>query len=81
MVTASLYTYAFDLLKIIRSSHKVKALWEGHKIWGGKNLPLVLMFTYVKANVRKKVLFSRTDFLPWEILFIKKLELEKTKPT
>jgi hypothetical protein len=31
--------------------------------------------------VREKVLFSRTDFLPWEILLIKKLDFEKTKPT
>ena len=35
----------------------------------------------LKANVREKVLFSRTDFLPWEILLIKKLDFEKTKPT
>ena len=32
-----------------------------------------------KANVREKVHFSRTDFLPWEILLIKKLDFEKTK--
>ena len=38
-------------------------------------------FLLLKANVRKKVFFSRTDFLPWEILLIKKLDLEKTKPT
>ena len=36
---------------------------------------------HLKANVREKVLFSRTDFLPWEILLIKKLDFEKTKPT
>ena len=35
----------------------------------------------VKANVREKVLFSRTDFLPWEILLVKMLDFEKTKPT
>ena len=31
--------------------------------------------------MREKVFFSRTDFLPWEILCIKKLDSEKTKPT
>ena len=30
--------------------------------------------------MRDKVLFSRTDFLPWEILLIKKLYFEETKP-
>ena len=34
----------------------------------------------LKANVRKKVLFSRTDFLPWEILLINKLDFEKLTP-
>ena len=29
----------------------------------------------------RKILFSQTDFLPWEILSIKKLEIDKTKPT
>ena len=29
----------------------------------------------------EKILFSRTDFLPGEILLIKKLDFEKTKPT
>ena len=40
-----------------------------------------IFLRYLKANVREKVLFSRTDFLPWEILLIKKLDFEKTKPT
>ena len=35
----------------------------------------------LKLNLQKKVLFSRTDFLPWELLVIKKSEFEKTKPT
>ena len=35
----------------------------------------------IKANVCKKVLFLQTDFLSWEILIIKKLNFEKTKPT
>ena len=29
----------------------------------------------------EKVPFSRTDFLPWEILLLKKLDIEKSKPT
>ena len=40
--------------------------------------------TYIhtlKPNLRDQVLFSRTDFLPWEFLLIKKLEFDKTKPT
>ena len=40
-----------------------------------------LVDRYLKTNVRDKVLFLRTDFLPWEILMIKKLDFEKTKPT
>ena len=31
--------------------------------------------------MREKVLFSPTDFLPWEILLIKKLDFEETNPT
>ena len=38
-------------------------------------------YSVLKANVSEKVLFLRTDFLPWEILLIKKLDFEKTKPT
>jgi hypothetical protein len=38
-------------------------------------------YQWLKANVREKVLFSRTDFLPWEIFLIKKLDFEETKPT
>ena len=37
--------------------------------------------TVVKENVREKVLVSRTDFLPWEILLIKNLDFKKTKST
>ena len=33
----------------------------------------------LKANAPEKVLFLPTDFLPWEILLIKKLEIDKTK--
>ena len=31
--------------------------------------------------MRKKVLVSRTDFLPWKLLLIKKLDFEEIKPT
>ena len=31
--------------------------------------------------MREKVLFSPTDFLPWESLLIKKLDFEETNPT
>ena len=34
----------------------------------------------IKANVHKKVPFSWTDFIRWEILFITKLANKKTKP-
>ena len=41
-----------------------------------------------KKNIGSKAKFAeestfflRTDFLPWEFLFIKKLEIEKTKTT
>ena len=30
---------------------------------------------------KEGILFSRTDFLPWEFLLTKKLEIEKTKTT
>ena len=40
-----------------------------------------LYFFFIKLNLQKKVLFSRTDFLPWEFLLIKKLEIQKTKTT
>ena len=36
---------------------------------------------FIKANVGEKVLFSRKDFLSLEILLIKKLDFEETKPT
>ena len=53
------------------------------KVWlfdfvAGTAKPLDIL---IKANVREKVLFSQTDFLPWEILLIKKLDFEETKPT
>ena len=35
----------------------------------------------LKANNAEKVFFSTNRFLPWEILLVKKLEIEKTKPT
>ena len=35
----------------------------------------------LKLNLQKKVLFSQTDFLPWEFLLIKKLEIQKTNTT
>ena len=43
-------------------------------------LPITVLWC-LKLNLQKKVLFLRTDFLPWEVLLIKKLEIEKTKPT
>ena len=36
---------------------------------------------HLKASVREKILFLQTDFLPWEILLIKKLDLKETKST
>jgi hypothetical protein len=35
----------------------------------------------LKLNYRKKVLFFALNFLPWEFLLIKKLEIQKTKAT
>ena len=35
----------------------------------------------LKANSAEKVFFSTNGFLPWEILLIKKLEIEQTKTT
>ena len=35
----------------------------------------------LKLNYRKQVFFFALNFLPWEFLFIKKLEIEKTKTT
>ena len=41
-----------------------------------------VIFATVKANVHEKVLFfSRTGFLLWDILLIKRLDFEKTKPS
>ena len=48
------------------------------KVYGGGSTSLTRS---IKPNLQKKVLFSPTDFLPWEILLIKKLEIEKTKTT
>ena len=41
------------------------------------NLPSPLS----KAKWRREGIFSTNRFLPWEILLIKKSEIEKTKPT
>ena len=37
--------------------------------------------SWIKLNYRKKVFFFALNFLPWEFLLIKKLEIEKTKTT
>ena len=56
-------------------------------IWGVASSALhngpvlkIAWFMILKLNLQKKVLFLQTDFLPWELLLIKKLEFEKTKP-
>ena len=40
-----------------------------------------LSFWTLKLNYRKKVFYFSLNFLPWEFLLIKKLEIEKTKTT
>ena len=35
----------------------------------------------LKLNYRKKVFYFALNFLPWEILLIKKLDFENTKAT
>ena len=48
------------------------------------NINLALVFLAIRAKAEfaeEGTFFSQTDFLPWEFLLIKKLEIEKTKPT
>ena len=54
-------------LPVLELFLKFQVITKFTKIW-----PIFAL----KANVRKKVLFSRTDFLPWEILLRKGLDLE-----
>ena len=42
---------------------------------------MIFFQSFVKLNYRKKVFFFALNFLPWELLLIKKLGFEKTKTT
>ena len=42
---------------------------------------ILVHMSFLKANNAEKVFFSANRFLPWEILLVKKMEIEKTKTT
>ena len=49
-----------------------------YEFWSYKQT--MCTFILIKPNLREQVLFSRTDFLPWEFLLVKKSEFDKPKP-
>jgi hypothetical protein len=86
-ITGNLFDLIFftilKFLKVQCPKRKTSCFWTVRilKILRASGLWCCNIRKLLKANMGKKVLFSRTDFLPWEILLIKKLDFIETKPT
>ena len=83
-------TYIDNLLSsclwISRYFTYILALFSSIQVLPQILLQILLMqnflFACVQLNYRKKLFFFfALNFLPWEFLFVKKLEIEKTKTT
>ena len=65
--------YLHALFSYCKKKKKKYFINSKKKTWNCDNV----VSSELKLNLQKKVLFSLTDFLPWELLLTKKLEFKK----